>query len=181
MCARARLQLGEQVPHVGLHRLLREEEPVADLTIDEALRDQLEDFDLSGGRLLLELLEGSRERDDLTRTARRPPLGDGLEAPRVIHVPTEDLFALSSVHEPRIGLLWTTHYSPFRGMPRIGATNSCVLACVVHERHGVAVTDPHRRIAGVDHEMDVPASGVPGVSELLAGLHGLTFVHRVLL
>ena len=45
-----------------LHRLLRKEEPVADLAIDEALKDQLEDFDLPGGRLLIELLEGSRER-----------------------------------------------------------------------------------------------------------------------
>ena len=45
-----------------LHRLLRQEEPVADLAIDEALKDQLEDFDLPGGRLLIELLEGSRER-----------------------------------------------------------------------------------------------------------------------
>src|SRR5829696_8914207 len=113
MCAGTCLQLGQQVSHVGLHRLLREEEAVADLPVDEALRDQLEDFDLSGGRLLLELLEGSRERDDLTRSARRPPLGDGLEPPRVVHVPTEDLFALSSVHDPRIGCLWRTHYSPF--------------------------------------------------------------------
>src|SRR5215207_539732 len=79
MRARACLQLGEQVSHVGLHRLLREEEAVADLTIDESLRDQLEDFDLSGGRLLLELLERSSERDDLTRSARRPPLGDSLK------------------------------------------------------------------------------------------------------
>lgn len=78
---------------------------------------ELEDFDLPGGRLLLELLEGSRERDDLTRSARRPPLGDGLDAPRVVHVATEDLFALSSIHDPRFGLLWTTHYSPLRGMP----------------------------------------------------------------
>ena len=93
---------------MGLHRLFREEETLANLPIDEALRDQLEDFDLPGGRLLLELLERSRERDDLTRSACRPPLGDGLEAPRVVHVPTEDLFALSSVHEPRIGCLWRT-------------------------------------------------------------------------
>lgn len=86
---------------------------MADLPVDEALRDQLEDFDLPGGRLLLELLERSRERDDLAGAARRPPLGDGLEAPRVVHVPTEDLFALSSVHDPRIGRLWTTLTPPF--------------------------------------------------------------------
>ena len=88
---------------------------MADLPVDEALRDQVEDFDLPGGRLLLELLQG-REGDDL-RAARRPPLGDSLEAPRVVHVARQDLFALSSVHDPRIGRLWTTLYSPFRVMP----------------------------------------------------------------
>ena len=45
--------------HVGLHSLFRKEEAVADLPVDEALRDQLEDFDLPGGRLLLELLRGA--------------------------------------------------------------------------------------------------------------------------
>ena len=113
MCASARLQLGEEVPHVRLHRLLGEEEAVADLAIDEALGDQLEDFDLPGGRLLLELVLGSREGDDLTRTARGPPLGDGLEAPRVVHVATKDLLALSSVHDPGIGGLWTKVPPPF--------------------------------------------------------------------
>jgi hypothetical protein len=102
---------------VGLHRLFRKEETVTDLPVDEALRDQLEDFDLTGGRLLLELLEGSRERNDLAGTTRRTPLGNRLEAPRMVHVPTEDLFALSSVHEARIGTLWRTLNSPFRGMP----------------------------------------------------------------
>jgi len=113
MCAGACLQLGKQVSHVGLHSLFRKEEAVADLPVDEALRDQLEDFDLPGGRLLLELLQGSREGNDLTGTARSPPLGDSLEAPRVVHVARQDLFALSSVHDPRIGRLWTTLYSPF--------------------------------------------------------------------
>src|ERR687895_1702456 len=120
MCAGACLQFGQQVPHVGLHRLLREEESVTDLSVDEALGDQLEDFDLTGGRLLLELLEGSRERDDLACTARRSPLGHSLEAPRVVHVATEDLFALSSVHDPRIGLLWKSLKYLFRGSPPPG-------------------------------------------------------------
>src|SRR5215210_7773654 len=115
MRPRARLQLGQQVSHVGLHSLLREEETMADFPVDEALRDELEDFDLPGGRLLLELLEGSREGDDLACTARRTPLGNCFEAPRVVHVATEDLFALSSVHDPRIGRVWTTLYSPKRG------------------------------------------------------------------
>src|SRR5215210_1093815 len=99
--------------HVGLHSLFREEEAVADLPVDEALRNQLEDFDLSGGRLLLQFLERSGERDDLTCAARRPPLGDGLEAPRVVHVARQDLFPLGSVHDPGIGRLWTTLTPPF--------------------------------------------------------------------
>ena len=85
--------------HVGLHRLLRKEEAVADLPVDEALRDQLEDFDLPGGRLLLEFLERTREGDDLAGAARRPPLRDRFEAPRMVHVAREDLFPLGSVHD----------------------------------------------------------------------------------
>jgi hypothetical protein len=109
---------------MGLHSLFRKEEAVADLPVDKPLRDQLEDFDLPGGRLLLELLERSRKGDDLTGTTRRPPLGDSLEAPGVVHVARQDLFALSSVHDPRIGRLWTTLYSPFRVMAVYTACDS---------------------------------------------------------
>jgi hypothetical protein len=92
---------------MGFHRLFREEEAVADLPVDEALRDQLEDLDLPGGRLLLELLERRGEGNDLAGAARRPPLGDRLEAPRMVHVSRQDLFPLCSVHEPDIGGTWT--------------------------------------------------------------------------
>ena len=40
---------------VRLHRLLGEEQVLSDLTIDEPVRDELENLDLAGGRLLLEL------------------------------------------------------------------------------------------------------------------------------
>ena len=106
---------------MGLHRFFREEEAMADLPIDKALRDQLEDFDLTGSRLLLELLERSREWDDLTRAGRRPPLGNGLEASGMVHVPGQDLFSLSSVHDSRIGLLWRTFTPPFEGGAVYGA------------------------------------------------------------
>jgi hypothetical protein len=79
--ARPRLQLGEQVSHVGFHRLFREEETLPDLPVYEALRDQLKDLDLPAGRRLLELLERRGEGDNLAGAARGPPLGDGLEAP----------------------------------------------------------------------------------------------------
>jgi hypothetical protein len=88
---------------VGFHGLLAEEESLADLPVDKPIRDQLEDLDLAGGRLLLELLERGREGNHLgvaVRTARR----DGLEAPRMIHVPGQDLLTLSCVHGGAIGL-----------------------------------------------------------------------------
>ena len=84
--------------------LLRKEEPVADLAVDQAFRDQLENLDLARRRLLLEFPEGSGERDHLgvALAALRSHL---VEATRVVHVPGQDLFALCSVHDnPRIGL-----------------------------------------------------------------------------
>src|SRR6266516_4359048 len=104
MCARARLQLGEEMPHMRLHGLLRKEEAMADLAVDQALRDQLENLDLTRRRLLLELPEGSGERDHLgvALAALRSHL---VEATRVVHVAGQDLLALCSVHDnPRIGL-----------------------------------------------------------------------------
>ena len=72
----ARLKLREQMPDMALDRLLGEEEPDADLAVDETVRDQLEHLDLAGGRFLLQLLEGRLERDDLRprrrRAGRRP-------------------------------------------------------------------------------------------------------------
>jgi hypothetical protein len=61
------------VAHVGLHRLLREEEPVTDLAVHEAVRDQLENLDLPRRGLLLQLLERAGERNYLgaTRTTLR--------------------------------------------------------------------------------------------------------------
>jgi hypothetical protein len=88
---------------VALHRLLREEEAMADLAVDEALRDQLEDFDLTSGRLLLELPERSGERNHIG-VALAPLGGHLIEATGMAHVSGQDLFALGSVHSlPRIG------------------------------------------------------------------------------
>ena len=100
--AAPRLQLREEVPHVRLDRLLGEEEPLADLAVDEALRDQLEDFDLAHRRLLLQFAERARERDDLG-LARAPALGHRVEPTRMVHVPAQDLLALSRVHGQDIG------------------------------------------------------------------------------
>ena len=98
----ASLELREQVPDVALDRLLGEEEPDADLAVDETVGDQLQHLDLTGGRLLLELLEGSLERNDL-RHRGVAACGDGLEPSRVLAIPRQDLVALCSVHNPAIG------------------------------------------------------------------------------
>ena len=100
--AAARLQLREQVADVRLHRLLREEEALADLAVHEAVGDELEHLDLAHRRLLLELAHRWREGDDLrmpVRASRR----SRLEAAAVVEVPAHDLLALCSVHVPFIG------------------------------------------------------------------------------
>jgi len=102
----ARLQLRQQVTDVRLDRLLGEEEPLADLAVDEPVADELEDLDLAGGRLLLELAQGRGERDHLAvAVAVAPRRSRGLEAAAVVDVAAQDLLTLGSVHMPGIGRL----------------------------------------------------------------------------
>ena len=49
------LKLRQEMADVRLDRLLRQEELLADLAVDEAVRDELEHLDLTRRRLLLEL------------------------------------------------------------------------------------------------------------------------------
>jgi len=77
---------------------------VADLPVDETLRDQLENLDLTRRRGLLELPQRSGERNHLgvALAALRSHL---VETARVVDVTGQDLFALCSVHDnPRIGV-----------------------------------------------------------------------------
>ena len=93
---------------MALHRLFREEEAVADLAVDQALRDQLEHLDLASRWFLLELPEGRGERNDL-RVALSAPRGHCVKTTRVVDITGQDLFALCSVHANRgIGLPMTT-------------------------------------------------------------------------
>ena len=90
--------------HVGLDGLLREEESFADLAVDEAVRNQLQHLDLASCGILPDLARGRwGERDDCTPARRAATRSSRLEAAAVIAVPVEDLLALSSVHEFRIG------------------------------------------------------------------------------
>ena len=90
--------------NVRLHRLLGEEEPLADLSIDETVCDELKQLDLAGGRILSDLAgRGRRERNDRAAAARAATCGSGLEPAAVVPISVEDLLALSGVHEFRIG------------------------------------------------------------------------------
>ena len=89
---------------VRLHRLLGEEEPLADLSIDETVCDELKNLDLAGGRNLTDLASrGRRKWDDRTAAARAATCGSCLEPAAVVPISVEDLLALSGVHEFRIG------------------------------------------------------------------------------
>jgi len=88
---------------VALDRFLGQEQTVADLAVREALRDELEDFDLPRGREVLRLLpSGTAGKLDHVRrriAARR----DRLEAAGVLAIPGQDFLTLSCVHEVAIG------------------------------------------------------------------------------
>lgn len=90
--------------NVRFDGLLREKELLPDLAIDEAVRNELKDFALPRGRLLLELAHGRiGERDDGDRAAGSAPRRSCLESAAVIAVAVEDLLALSGVHARGIG------------------------------------------------------------------------------
>ncbi|MDX6506689.1 MAG: hypothetical protein QOG06_1333 [Gaiellaceae bacterium] len=93
--------------YVRLHRLLGQEEADADLAIHQAVGDQLEDFDLTGRRLLFELLERAGERNDLGAAAAT--LGHRIEAATVVDIAGQDLLALGSIHgNGPIGHAWSS-------------------------------------------------------------------------
>ena len=87
---------------VGLHGLLGEIEPLADLPVDESVGDELEDLELASGRLLLELLEWAGEGNHLGAVVAAL-LGNRLESARMVAVTVQDFVALGSVHDWAIG------------------------------------------------------------------------------
>jgi len=98
------LKLRQQMADVGLDGLLREEEPLADLAVHEAVRDELQDLDLTRGRILSDLSRRRRsERDHGAAASRAAPRCGGFEPPAVIAVAIQDLTAFSSVHVSGIG------------------------------------------------------------------------------
>src|SRR6476661_6813687 len=98
MSPRAGLELREQVTDVRLDRLLRQEEPLADLAVHEAVRDELEHLDLPHRRHLLERAQGGLKRNHLATSEPAAARRDLLEVARVRQIAAENLFALSRVH-----------------------------------------------------------------------------------
>ena len=80
MGTRARLKLREQMPHVRLHGLLREEQPLSDFPIHEPVGDELENLYFPRRRLLFELAKRVLERDDVRTAATTTPRRNFLEA-----------------------------------------------------------------------------------------------------
>jgi hypothetical protein len=92
---------------VRLDRLLREEELLADLPVDETVGDELEDLDLARRRLLLELTQSRRlhEGDHGPRSIGVATRSSRLESAAVVAIAVQDLPTLSGVHAIRIGVL----------------------------------------------------------------------------
>ena len=89
---------------VGLHGLFREEEPFADLSVDETVCDELENLDLARGGILPDLTRRrSREWNNRAAASRAASRRSRLEATAVIAIPIQDLLPLSGVHESGIG------------------------------------------------------------------------------
>jgi hypothetical protein len=88
-----------------LHRLLRQEEALADLAVDESVRDQLQNLDLASGRILTDLTCCRwSEGDDGAAPTRTAPRCSRLESAAVVAIAIQDLLALSGIHESGIGL-----------------------------------------------------------------------------
>jgi len=100
------LKLRKKMSDVGLDGLLRQKQALPDLTVHEAVGDELKNFALTSGRFLFELAgRWTREWDNRTGSRAAAPCSSRLEAAAVVSVPVQDLFALSGVHASRIGLL----------------------------------------------------------------------------
>ena len=98
-------QLRQQVAHVRLHRLLREEEAGSRSRGSRGRpRSVEEDLDLAGGRLLLPS-SWSGPVNGMTSALPpfRAPRGDGIETPTLVRVAAQDLLALRSVHGAYLG------------------------------------------------------------------------------
>jgi len=91
------------VANVRFDRLLRKEEASTDLTVDEAVRDELKNLHLPARRLLLDA-EWRTKGNDLSAGCAGATLRDFFEPSRMIDITAQDLLSLCSVHSLGIGL-----------------------------------------------------------------------------
>src|SRR4029450_5574344 len=101
--------------NVRLHSFLGEVEPLADLAVHEAVRNELEHLDLAHRGLLLEFAHGRRERDHLGVLAGRMPCRSLVEATAVVQVSAQDVFTLGSVDAGNIARLQGLPYPQSKG------------------------------------------------------------------
>jgi hypothetical protein len=92
------LELGEQVPNVGLNGFFRKVEPVPDLAVYKTIGDELQDLDFAHRGLLLELAKRRLERNDLGVLLACVSRSGLVEAAGVVQVSAQDVFTLGSVH-----------------------------------------------------------------------------------
>ena len=117
----ARLKLRQQMADVRFDRLLREEEALPDLAVDEAVGDELQDLDLTRSRILSELtLDLGRKGDDRAMPACASTRGGRLEAAAVVSISVEDLLTLCGVHDWGIGTPLVALKAEPRSLTRTG-------------------------------------------------------------
>ncbi len=88
--------------NMALHRLLGEEQPVADLAVHESLGDELKHLDLTRrGRMFRLWCDARRELDELRN--RRPSGRYRLKSTGMRPVTGQDLLTLCCVHVGFIG------------------------------------------------------------------------------
>ncbi len=85
------------------HRLLRQEQLLADLAVHEPVGDELQNLDLTYRRLLLELAKRALKRDHVGTAGTAPPRRNLFETARMRQITAENLLALRSIHAPSIG------------------------------------------------------------------------------
>ena len=83
---------------VALDRLLRQVEAVADLAVDKALRDKLEDFDLARRRQMLAFGGGGAGRELDQSGDRVAASRYRLKTTGVLPIPGQNFFTLGCVH-----------------------------------------------------------------------------------
>jgi hypothetical protein len=131
MCSVTRLELCEQVPDVGFHRLLTDVETDADFAVGEAIGHELKHGELTVAGPVRRQFAERHPWDDRRRMRRR-----ACQAPAIDAVQHPDLFALGGIHH----LLKRLRPSSPDYIPPLGAYwgLTSALGKLSHARHAFA-------------------------------------------